>query len=126
MMSFTATKTPKPAVSTIPLLFPCSHASIVEGFRAHMRSLPRHAGQKVLVVIDGIVSNPGCIMPWEEMVQVCKAENALSVIDAAHGIGESTTRTSLWKLWVDMYTGIVDVNLSKSQPDFWISNSTLR
>jgi hercynylcysteine S-oxide lyase len=92
----------------LTLQFPTTHASIVSRFRAHLRSLPRPNGktqeQKIVAVIDSIVSNPGVLMPWKEMVQVCKEEHVWSVIDAAHSIGQE-----------------LDIDLGKAQPDFWVS-----
>lgn len=43
---------------------------------------------KFVAVIDSIVSNPGVLLPWKELVQICKEEGIWSVIDAAHSIGQ--------------------------------------
>ena len=44
-------------------------------------------------------------MPWERVVELCKGqENVWTLVDAAHAIGQ-----------------IVEINLNKSQPDFFIS-----
>jgi selenocysteine lyase/cysteine desulfurase len=51
-----------------------------------------------------VVSNPGVLLPWKEMVAICKDEGIWSVIDAAHSIGQE-----------------VGVNLKESAPDFWVS-----
>ncbi|KAG8889953.1 hypothetical protein FRB99_003929, partial [Tulasnella sp. 403] len=92
---------PHPTYSIIPLAFPTTHAEILTLFRNHIRSLPRSEGQTVVAVIDTIVSNPGVTMPWEKLVEICKEENVWSLIDAAHGLG------------------ILNTDLSKTQPDFW-------
>lgn len=60
-----------------------------------------------MLVIDGIISNPGAWLPWEEMVAICKEEKVWSLVDAAHCIGQ------------------VDVDLAAVQPDFWVSVSLL-
>ena len=86
--------------------FPTTSAKILEGFRAHLRSVPRFPGQKVVSVIDSIVSNPGVLLPWKAMAQICKEEGVLSVIDAAHSIGQE-----------------FEINLKQSDPDFWVSVS---
>jgi cysteine sulfinate desulfinase/cysteine desulfurase-like protein len=44
-------------------------------------------------------------MPWEGLVEICKEEKVWSIVDAAHCIGQ------------------IEVDLSKSQPDFWVSVS---
>jgi selenocysteine lyase/cysteine desulfurase len=95
---------PHPTVSTINLTFPTTHDAIVDLFRAHVKAIPRTPGQQIVAVIDGIISMPGVILPWERMTAICKEEGIWSVIDAAHVIGQ------------------LPVNLEESQPDFWISN----
>ncbi|KAG8899649.1 hypothetical protein FRB99_006517 [Tulasnella sp. 403] len=96
---------PHPTCSIIPLAFPTTHAEILTLFRNHIQSLPRSDGQKIFAVIDTIVSNPGVTMPWEKLVEICREENVWSLIDAAHGIG------------------VLNVDLNKTQPDFWVSNA---
>jgi selenocysteine lyase/cysteine desulfurase len=71
-----------------------------------LRRLPRKTGQRVVAIIDSIISNPGILLPWKEMVQVCKEEGVMSVIDAAHSIGQE-----------------LNLDLNKADPDFWISVS---
>lgn len=105
---------PTTILSIINLAFPTTHAAIVDAFRAHIRSVPRakpsekNPAPKVVAVIDGIVSVPGVLLPWREMVQVCREENVWSIIDAAHSIGQE-----------------VGINLSEANPDFWVSVRTI-
>lgn len=100
---------PHPTVSHFSLLFPTSHAEIIARFHEHIRSLPRtHAdgtSRRRVAVIDSIVSNPGVLLPWKELVKLCREEGVLSVIDAAHSIGQEQ-----------------HINLAEAQPDFWVSN----
>jgi len=96
---------PHPVVSEITLGFPTTPVKVVAQFRDHLRRLPRKNGQKVVAIIDSISSLPGTLMPWKEMVQVCKEEGVLSVIDAAHSIGQET-----------------NLDHNKADPDFWTSN----
>lgn len=42
-------------------------------------------------------------MPWERMVQVCKEEGVISLVDGAHAIGQ------------------IKLDLSSADPDFFIS-----
>ena len=102
---------PKPEVRDLGLAFPLKHDEIVAKFRAHIRDIkqsysdatftdvPEGAllppgieadpkGNRIVAVIDSIVSNPGVAMPWKELVQACKEEGVWSVIDAAHSIGQ--------------------------------------
>lgn len=82
-----------------------SHAEIVAAFRAKVRELKQAyhdrrfsimpedteiegTANRFVAVIDSITSVPGVLLPWKEMVQVCKEEGVWSVIDAAHSIGQ--------------------------------------
>ena len=93
-------------ISSFQILFPASPASITEGFKAHLKALERKEGGKVYAIIDALNSNPGILLPWEELVKICKEENVWSVVDAEHAIGHQ-----------------VDINLEQVQPDFWVTVS---
>jgi hypothetical protein len=97
---------PHPAVSKITLTFPTTPAQVITQFRDHLRRLPRKADQKTVAIIDSIISVPGILLLWKEMVQVCKTEGVMSVIDAAHSIGQET-----------------NLDLNTADPDFWTSVS---
>ncbi|KAH6912178.1 pyridoxal phosphate-dependent transferase [Coprinopsis sp. MPI-PUGE-AT-0042] len=93
---------------TVPLIFPMSNATLLEQFRAHLRSPAAQAGgpnNKRLIIIDSIASSPGVLLPWQEMVKICKEEKVWSVIDAAHSIGQEP-----------------GIDLTEAAPDFWFSN----
>ncbi|KDQ26340.1 hypothetical protein PLEOSDRAFT_1065763 [Pleurotus ostreatus PC15] len=106
-VQYLADKPPHPSVSVLTVNFPTTHGDIISAFRAHVKSVvaSKPLGKKVVAVIDSIVSNPGVLQPWQELVKICKAAGVLSVIDAAHSIGQE-----------------LNINLGESQPDFWISN----
>lgn len=97
---------PHPTISQFTVTFPAIPASIIAKFQEHLRALLRLKG-KVVAVIDSIVSTPGVLMPWKEMVKACKEENVWSVVDAAHSVGQEP-----------------DINLDEAMPDFWVSVST--
>ncbi|KZW01152.1 PLP-dependent transferase [Exidia glandulosa HHB12029] len=94
---------PYPGLSCLEYVFPLTHDEIVDKFRSHLRSIARQNGQKILAVIDAIVSVPGVVMPWERLVQVCREEAVWSLVDAAHVIGQ------------------VNVDLTAADPDFWVT-----
>lgn len=101
---YLADRHPHLRTSEITLQFPTSHAALVARLRAHLRALPRRSPtQKVVVIVDSIVCNPGVVLPWAAMVCVCRAEGVLSVVDAAHALGQ------------------VRVDLRAVRPDFWVS-----
>lgn len=87
-----------------------TNAEIITSFREHLRTLPRPAATaenpdpKIVCVVDSIVSNPGILLPWQEMVKICQEEGVYSVVDAAHSIGQE-----------------MNINLEETQPDFWFS-----
>lgn len=87
-----------------------THKEIVDKFHAAVRELKqRHADteftdvppnspghsedpaarkNKIVAVVDSIVSNPGVLLPWKEIVRVCREEGVWSLIDGAHSIGQ--------------------------------------
>ncbi|KZT57914.1 PLP-dependent transferase [Calocera cornea HHB12733] len=97
-------RNPGLSLKIITLIYPMRHVELLQLFEKELAAIPRHDGQTVLCVLDGIVSVPGVIMPWEDMCKICKSYNVLSLVDGAHLIGQ------------------VPVDLNAAQPDFWISN----
>lgn len=49
-------------------------------------------------------SMPGVIVPWERLVTLFRSQDIISLVDAAHQIGQ------------------LPINLRSSAPDFWLSN----
>ncbi|PPQ95574.1 hypothetical protein CVT26_008602 [Gymnopilus dilepis] len=96
---------PHPTASIINLNFPTTHAEIIKLFREHVQAHPAKPNKKRVAVIDSIISNPGVLLPWKEMVKICEEEGIWSVVDAAHSIGQE-----------------VGLNLTEASPDFWVSN----
>lgn len=104
---------PCPSVSELKLNFPTSHSEILRLFREHLRASKKAdtpgsthlpSDNATVVLFDSIVSMPGVLMPWKDMVRICKEEGAWSVIDAAHSLGQET-----------------NFDLSSVDPDFWIA-----
>src|SRR5260370_39965950 len=100
-----------PKVHTIELTFPTTHVSILKHFRSELHALAIRFRQnptsadlpRIVVIVDAIISLPGCVMPWEAMCEICKEEGVISIVDAAHAIGQ------------------VQVKLSESTCDFWLA-----
>lgn len=105
-IQYIADVSPYPQQATFVLNFPNTRAAILDDFRTHLKNIPRESQGKIVAVIDAIISVPGILLPWKEMVQICKEEGVISVVDAAHAIGQE-----------------VGINLKESDPDFWISVS---
>lgn len=114
-----------------------THEQIVDAFRARVRELkqlhsqsqftnlprtPDDNGNKFVAVIDSIVSNPGVLLPWKELVKVCEEEGIWSVIDAAHSVGQEV-KFPLCSLRILTLTGFKpNIALNEAKPDFWVSN----
>ncbi|KAK9248543.1 pyridoxal phosphate-dependent transferase [Lipomyces tetrasporus] len=64
-----------------------SHSTIVQKFKDLVKETKREGLTPKVAVIDTIVSVPGVRFPFEMLVQACKDEGVLSLIDGAHGIG---------------------------------------
>ncbi|KAJ3507835.1 hypothetical protein NMY22_g16810 [Coprinellus aureogranulatus] len=99
---------PHPRVVSFPLVFPKKHSDIISSFTEFISSPSAQAkgpNNKRVVVIDSIVSNPGALLPWKELVKIAKEKGIWTVVDAAHSIGQE-----------------VGLNLGEAGPDFWTSN----
>ncbi|KAK1233737.1 hypothetical protein PQX77_003084 [Marasmius sp. AFHP31] len=101
---------PHPDLEPFTIILPTTHEKILENWRKHLRALNEkrkelRPNKKIVAVLDSVVSVPGILLPWKEMVQICKEENIWSVVDAAHSIGQE-----------------VNIDLEKADPDFWVSN----
>ncbi|KAF4610713.1 hypothetical protein D9613_007297 [Agrocybe pediades] len=96
---------PYPTASVITLNFPATHKDVIQTFKQHIQNHPAKPNRKRVAIIDSLVSNPGVLLPWKEMVDICREERIWSVVDAAHSIGQE-----------------VGLNLAESNPDFWVSN----
>ncbi|KIY01357.1 uncharacterized protein Z520_02909 [Fonsecaea multimorphosa CBS 102226] len=95
----------------IELDLPQSDDKIVDLFRRTLTEEKRKCeqaggkgGRVRLAVFDTIVSMPGLRVPFERLVQVCRQEGVLSLVDAAHGVGH------------------IPLNLSELDPDFLVTN----
>ncbi|PCH42561.1 PLP-dependent transferase [Wolfiporia cocos MD-104 SS10] len=117
---------PRPTAHTVTYTFPMTHVEIVEAFRTRIKeikslypntefsdvppdSVPSGTytakKNKFVAVIDTLVSNPGVLLPWKQLVQICKEEGVWSVVDGAHSVGQE-----------------MDMNVGQAKPDFLISN----
>ena len=85
--------------------YPIDDDVLVSKFQTAIQDVNASKIQKVRVAIfDTVSSLPGVRVPWERLVQVCREEGVLSLIDGAHGVGQ------------------IDLGLSRVQPDFFTSN----
>ncbi|OAP57454.1 hypothetical protein AYL99_08192 [Fonsecaea erecta] len=93
----------------IELDLPQSDDKILKLFREILMEEKRKCeqtgkGRVRLAVFDTIVSVPGVRVPFERLVQLCRQEGVLSLVDAAHGVGH------------------IALNLTELDPDFLVTN----
>lgn len=110
----------RPQVSHFEITFPTSHAEILRNFKEHLARVSASIAErrssdesdtppKVVVLMETIMSQPGVLIPWRDMTRICKEfRNVLSIVDAAHSIGQETY-----------------LNLGEIDADFWVSVSVL-
>ena len=85
--------------------YPINDDELVSKFQTAINRVKWGSWRRVRVAIfDTISSLPGVRVPWERLVEVCRKESVLSLVDGAHGVGQ------------------IDLGLSKVQPDFFTSN----
>ena len=84
--------------------YPISDEALVSRFHAAIRSAKAEGKNIRVASFDTVSSMPGLRVPWERLVDVCKAEGVLSMVDGAHGVGQ------------------ISLNLARVQPDFFTSN----
>ncbi|KAL7415115.1 PLP-dependent transferase [Mrakia frigida] len=93
----------------IPLIFPTTHAEIVQLVKdtvAKVKKDEEKTGKKIkLSVVEAISSIPGVVMPWREICTFYKQEGILSVVDGAHELGQ------------------LPVDLGTADCDFWAGNA---
>ncbi|GFZ51325.1 LOW QUALITY PROTEIN: hypothetical protein JCM24511_09085 [Saitozyma sp. JCM 24511] len=111
---------PKVDLEVVDVTFPCDHSEVLartaemidkwnEPAKPHFSGQAKPAGKTAfervrMVIVDQIASNPGVVYPWEDIVALCRKYGIISLVDAAHAIGQ------------------VKTNVKHSDPDFWIAN----
>lgn len=88
----------------IAVSYPIGDDELVAKFQEKISQLKREGRRPRAAIFDTVSSLPGVRVPWEKLVEVCKAEGTLSLVDGAHGIGH------------------LDLKLGQVQPDFFVSN----
>ena len=84
--------------------YPIDDEALVAKFQATIKAAKSEGKTVRIANFDTISSMPGVKVPWERLVNVCKEEGVLSMIDGAHGVGQ------------------IPLGLAKVQPDFFMSN----
>ncbi|KAL8865128.1 MAG: hypothetical protein Q9174_007056, partial [Haloplaca sp. 1 TL-2023] len=84
--------------------YPIGDNDLLARFKEKVDQLKKNGKRPRVALFDTVSSLPGVRVPWEKLVDICKAEQILSLVDGAHGVGH------------------IDLKLSQVQPDFLVSN----
>ncbi|KAL1836541.1 hypothetical protein VTJ49DRAFT_5038 [Mycothermus thermophilus] len=88
----------------IPLHYPCPDSEVLSAFHTAV-SASLAAGKRTrLALFDVVSSMPGVRVPWESLCAACREHDILSLVDGAQGVG------------------MVPLDLSAGDPDFFVSN----
>lgn len=88
----------------VPLTYPLTHDEVVAKTKSAIKAAEAEGTRIRLGVVDAITSVPGVIVPWERIVTLFREHSILSLVDAAHAVGQ------------------IPLNLTQADPDFFISN----
>ncbi|KAL7794428.1 pyridoxal phosphate-dependent transferase [Trichoderma ceciliae] len=88
----------------IEISYPIEDDEILERFRDAVKQVEAEGKRAKVCIFDVVSSRPGVVFPWEAMAKACRELGVLSLVDGAQGIG------------------MVRLNLSEADPDFFVSN----
>lgn len=89
----------------VTLNYPLSHQQIVKAYTDVIdNEVAEGQGKVRMAFFDTVSSSPGCLLPYEELINECRKRGVLSCVDGAHGIG------------------MIPLSLRTSKPDFLTSN----
>ncbi|KAJ5737867.1 Pyridoxal phosphate-dependent transferase major region subdomain 1 [Penicillium malachiteum] len=84
--------------------YPEENSEIVSTFQKSIQKSKDEGFRPRVAIFDTISSNPGIRLPFKELAAICREEDVLSLVDAAHGIGQ------------------IDLNIPSRDPDFLVTN----
>ncbi|KAL2038056.1 hypothetical protein N7G274_009276 [Stereocaulon virgatum] len=84
--------------------YPIDDQALVSQFETAIKGAKLEGKNVRAAVFDTVSSMPGVMVPWTRLVEVCKKEGVLSMVDGAHGAGQ------------------IELGLANVQPDFFASN----
>lgn len=90
--------------ANINVSYPIGDDELVGLFHERIKQLKSEGKRPRVGIFDTVSSLPGVRVPWERLVDLCREEGVLSMVDGAHGVGH------------------IELMLDKVQPDFFISN----
>ncbi len=103
-VTFVAEHTGLMAGRQISLQYPVTEKEVTSAFETAITASKADGKNPRLAIFDAVSSVPGVSVPITALLQICKANGILSMMDAAHGVGQ------------------IQLDLSVLQPDFLVSN----
>ncbi|KAJ5641992.1 Pyridoxal phosphate-dependent transferasemajor regionsubdomain 1 [Penicillium lividum] len=88
----------------VEFTYPLEPSEMVSAFKDAISNSKAEGYRPRVAIFDTISSNPGLRLPFEALAAACRSEGILSLVDAAHGIGQ------------------IDLNISSWDPDFLVTN----
>ncbi|KAH7244184.1 pyridoxal phosphate-dependent transferase [Fusarium redolens] len=88
----------------IELTYPLDDEEIIKKFEDAVKKIESEGKRARICTFDVVSSRPGVVFPWQEMIKTCRRLNVLSMVDGAQGVG------------------MVKLDLSAADPDFFVSN----
>jgi selenocysteine lyase/cysteine desulfurase len=88
----------------VDLQYPIKDEEILTRFRTAIEDSRAEGKRPRICILDTVTSAPGVRFPFEAVTAECREAGILSLIDGAHGIG------------------MIDLDLSNLDPDFFVSN----
>ncbi|KAJ5948090.1 Pyridoxal phosphate-dependent transferase major region subdomain 1 [Penicillium verhagenii] len=88
----------------IGFAYPLEPSEMISIFQEAISTSKSEGYRPRVAIFDTISSNPGLRLPFEALAAACRAEGILSLVDAAHGIGQ------------------IDLKISSWDPDFLVTN----
>ncbi|EHY57678.1 hypothetical protein HRR83_005414 [Exophiala dermatitidis] len=83
---------------------PCTHSEILNALSQTISRVLYDGLRPKVCIFETITALPGVRFPFERITKMCKEYDIISVIDAAHGVGQ------------------IPLNLGELDPDFFVSN----
>lgn len=85
--------------------YPIGDKELLRRFKDALKQVKEEGKGRVRIALfDTVVSLPGVRMPFEDLVDLCRQEGVLSLVDGAHGVGH------------------LELDLGRLDADFFVSN----
>ncbi|RFU82044.1 cysteine desulfurylase [Trichoderma arundinaceum] len=88
----------------IEISYPIEDDEILKRFHEAVKQVKAEGKRPKVCIFDVVSSRPGVLFPWEATIKACRELGILSLVDGAQSIG------------------MVRLNLSEADPDFFITN----